>query len=123
VARAYGHDLPALLQEMKLLGTVEADVENMEDYQQAIASGEANKKIKAPDSLQHRYYREDFGHGLLPFLEYAKIAQIETPTARALYHLAEVAVGTDYRVGGRIASSMGLEGMGLEDVIKRVRAK
>jgi len=123
VARAYGHHLPSLVKEMKLLGTVEADMDDEEDYQTAIASGEANKRIKAPNSLQHRYYREDFGHGLLPFLDYAKIAQIETPTARSLYNLAEVAVGTNYRTHGRSASAMGLEGMGLEDVINRVRAK
>ena len=121
VARAYGHDLPNLIEEMKLLGTVEADVEDTQDYRAAIAGGEANKHIKGPDSLEYRYYKEDFGHGLLPFLEFAQIAGVDTPVARSLYSLAEIAVCTDYRQGGRTAGAMGIEGLSKDQLIEKVR--
>ncbi|MRX37530.1 NAD/NADP octopine/nopaline dehydrogenase family protein [Aminobacter sp. MDW-2] len=123
VARAFGHDLPNLVEEMKLLGTVEADVTDTSDFRAAIAGGEANKRIKGPDSLEYRYYKEDFGHGLLPFLEFAKIAGVETPVAHSLYSLAQIAVGTNYRKGGRTAEAMGIAGMSRDQVIQKVRAK
>ena len=92
VAAAFGHRLPNLIEEMKLIGTVESSVEDTQDFMAAIAGGEANKRIKGPDSLQHRYYREDFGHGLLPFLELAAIAGVATPVARSLFTLAQVSI-------------------------------
>lgn len=123
VAKAFGHDLPNLVEEMKLLGTVEADVVDTSDFRAAIAGGEANKRIKGPDSLEYRYYKEDFGHGLLPFLEFARIAGVETPVAHSLYSLAQIAVGTDYRKGGRTAEAMGIAGMSRDQVIEKVRAQ
>ena len=37
----------------------------------------ANRHIKAPGSLEHRYYREDFGHCVLAFSEIARVAGVE----------------------------------------------
>ncbi len=121
VARAFGHELPNLIAEMKRIGTVEADVEDLDDFVAAIAGGEANSRIKAPDSFEHRYYREDFGHGLLPFLELAGIAGVETPVARSLLVLAETMTGTDFRNGGRTATAMGIAGLDKAGLEKRVR--
>lgn len=122
VARAFGHELPNLIEEMKLLGTVEAGVVDVTDYRAAIAGGEANRRIKGPDSLEYRYYKEDFGHGLLPFLEFAQIADVNVPVATSLYRLAQAAVGTDYRSGGRTAEAMGIAGMSKDQLIEKVRA-
>ena len=122
VAAAFGHRLPNLVEEMKLIGTVEPSVTDSQDFVAAIAGGEANQRIKAPDSLQHRYYREDFGHGLLPFLELAAIAGVETPVALSLFTLAQVLVGIDYRQGGRSAEAMGIAGLSSAELIQRVRS-
>lgn len=120
VAAAFGHDLPNLIGEMQRIGTVEADIVDTEDFVAAISGGEANRRIKAPDSLQHRYYREDFGHGLLPFMELAAIAEVDTPVARSLFQLAEAAVGTRYRSGGRTAEAMGIAGLSKSELLARV---
>lgn len=122
VAKAFGHELPNLIEEMKLIGTVETHVTDIDDYRAAIAGGEANSKIKGPDSLKHRYYNEDFGHGLLPFLELANIAGVETPLARSLFNLAQIAVGTDYRREGRTAETMGIAGLSRNQLIEKVKA-
>ena len=111
VALAFGHSLPNLIGEMQLIGTVEAAVSDQHDFVAAISGGIANQRIKAPDSLQHRYYREDFGHGVLPFLELAQIAGVATPVAQSLFVLAQVLVGVDYRPNGRTAQSMGITGL------------
>lgn len=121
VAQAFGHDLPNLIDEMKRIGTVEESIDDLEDFVAAIAGGEANSAIKAPDSFEHRYYREDFGHGLLPFIEIARIGGVETPVARSLLVLAETMTGTDFRDGGRTAEAMGIAALDKAGLEKRVR--
>jgi opine dehydrogenase len=111
VAREFGHDLPNLIEEMQRIGTVEERVTDIQDFAAAIAGGAANSRIKAPGSLAHRYYREDFGHGLLPFLALATIAGVPAPTAEALLKLAEMLTGSRYREGGRTAEAMGIAGL------------
>jgi len=120
VARAYGHTLPNLIAEMQQIGTVEAEIARTEDFAAAIAGGVANRRIKAPDSLNHRYYREDFGHGLLPFMAFAAIADIEVPVANSLFTLAETLAGASYRENGRTAESMGIAGLDREGLLSLV---
>jgi len=122
VARAYGHDLPNIIEEMKAIGTVPSDADSS-DYR-AIAAGEANRRIKAPDSLAHRYYAEDFGHGLVPFLVYAEIAGVPAPIASALVSLERAATASlPSRVAPRDAAAMGLVGADLEIIRRRAGLK
>jgi len=121
VAAAFGHDLPSVVGEMKAIGTVAADVPDDAPYEVAISGGAANARIKAPDSLAHRYYREDFGHGVLPFLELAQIAGVAVPVAAALFAVAEAALATDFRSTGRTAAAMGIAGLTREGLMDLVR--
>lgn len=118
VAKAFGHDLPTIIEEMKAIGTVPAEA--AEDDYRAIAAGEANKRIKAPDSLTHRYYVEDFSHGLTPFLVFAEIAGVETPVASALVKLHAAMVAGLPKPPARDAAAMGLVATSMEDLKKRV---
>jgi opine dehydrogenase len=111
VARAFGHDLPGVAAEMQAIGTVEAHVHNTDDLVAAISSGEANRRIKAPDSLAHRYYREDFGHGLLPFTALATIADVAVPVAESLLKIGETLLGAGFARHGRTAARMGIAGL------------
>lgn len=120
VARAYGHALPSLVVEMKAIGTVEPEVPDTADLVTAIAGGRANSRIKAPGSLSHRYYVEDFGHGLVPFLALAHIAGVACPTGEALVTLAEKLTGNDFRRDGRTAARMGLAGLDRAGVLRLV---
>lgn len=119
VARAFGHELPTIIEEMKAIGTAPADAA-VDDYR-AIAAGEANKRIKAPDSLTHRYYVEDFGHGLTPFLVYAQIAGVSTPIASALVDLHAAMVDGLPQAPPRDAAAMGLVGATVESVKRRAK--
>jgi opine dehydrogenase len=120
VGAAFGHDLLSVVDEMKIVGTVNTNADSS-DFVACIAGGEANKKIKAPDSLSHRYYKEDFGHGLVPFIDLARIAGVETPTAESLLHLANVVCNVDFRAGGRTATSMGIAGLSKDELLRKVR--
>jgi len=120
VARAFGHELPSLIEEMQAIGTVEASIHDVDDLVAAISTGEANRKIKAPDSLQHRYYREDFGHGLLPFNALASIANIDVPVALSLMRIAQTFLGYDLSTDGRTAERMGIAGLDRNGLLKLV---
>jgi opine dehydrogenase len=122
VACAYGHELPALIREMQAIGTVDAAYGG-DDLVAAIAGGEANRRIKAPDTLAHRYYREDFGHGLLPFTVLAGIAEVRVPVADALLRIAQTLTGTDFAEQGRTAQRMGIAGLDRNGLLERVGAK
>jgi opine dehydrogenase len=120
VARAFGHELPSVVEEMQLVGTVDS-LADAGDFVSAISAGEANRRIKGPDSLKHRYYREDFGHGLLPFLALASIAEVQAPVASSLLRLGEVLCGTDFSKSGRTAQRMGIDGMTKSQLLRKVR--
>jgi opine dehydrogenase len=111
VARAFGHDLPGLVEEMALIGTADADAAARGDLREAVTNGKANREIQAPDSLEHRYYREDFGFGVVPFLALAEVAGVASPVARALLDLASTLVGADLAETGLDAGRMGIAGL------------
>ena len=121
VAKAFGHTLLPVGAEMQRYGTVESSVTDTDDLVAAISGGKANQRIKAPDSLAHRYYLEDFGHGLLPFVELASIAGVPVPTAQSLLNLGIVLSGVDYRSRGRTADSMGIAGLDRDALLSQVR--
>jgi opine dehydrogenase len=120
VGATFGHELLSVVDEMKLVGTVDPGADSG-DFIACISGGEANKKIKAPNSLAHRYYKEDFGHGLVPFIELAKIAGVETPTASSLLELASIVCGIDFVKTGRTAETMGISGLSKLQLLQKVR--
>lgn len=121
VAAAFGHELPPLLEEMAAIGTAAPEPAARGDLRAAIAEGEANRLIRAPDSLTHRYYAEDFGYGLLPLLVLAQIAGVETPYADALVEVASVLRGDDIRATGLTAERLGIAGLDRDGLLALVR--
>ena len=121
VARAFGHELPSLIEEMQAIGTVEKSVTDTSNFAACIAGGRANKAIKAPDSLEHRYYQEDFAFGLLPFCEFAAIAGVPVPIAQSLLLLESSLTGVNQHVAGRTAKRMGIAGYSIDQLLARVR--
>lgn len=113
VARAYGHELEPLAEEMRAIGTAGAG-----ETGDAIRSGGANATIKAPDSLGHRYYREDVAYGLAPFCALAAAAGVDVPVAASLLRLG-LAVTGDTDVAG--ARELGIEGLDARGVLALVR--
>lgn len=107
VGRAFGHELPSLVDEMAAIGTADRDAAARGDLVGAISGGGANANIPAPDSLQHRYYREDFAFGLLPFCEIARVVEVEVPVAASLWRLGMVLLD-EIGATGRSATRMGI---------------
>ena len=120
VASAFGYRLWSLMEEMSAIGTVDPGA-NLDDIRGAISTGRANARIRAPGSLGHRYYTEDFGYGLLPLVELAKVAGVPTPVASALLTLAAAAGLEEAIAGGRTLERLGLEGLTVEEIISSIR--
>lgn len=121
VAMALGQQLPSLFEEMRDIGTIESHSEERAGLAAAIRGGAANRRIRGPDSLQHRYFREDFWYGLKPFLCFAEIAGVDVPIASALWKLGETLVGPDAPDGGgRAAAQMGIAGMSRSELVRSV---
>jgi len=123
VARAFNHDLPALTAEMQAIGTVEPSTPDIDDFAAAISSGAANRAIKAPNSLQHRYYQEDFCYGLLPFTVIARIAGVDVPVANALLRIGQVLLGFDLASAGRTGERMGIADLDRSGLLRLVGAQ
>lgn len=121
VAAAYGHDLPPLVEEMAAIGTAAAEPAARGDLRAAIAEGEANRQLRAPDTLDHRYYTEDFGYGLVPMLALARIAGVDTPYADALVEVASVLRGEDVQASGLGADRLGIAGLDRDGLLALVR--
>src|SRR5699024_2079958 len=111
VASAFGHSLPSLLEEMSTVGTVDVAAAQRGDTVAAIRGGVANSTIPAPDSLDHRYYREDFAFGVLPFVALAEVAGVDVPVARSLLTLGDGLAGGGLIEGGLDAVKLGIAGL------------
>jgi opine dehydrogenase len=121
VAARFGHDLPPLAEEMALVGTVPPELATAGDTAAAIRAGEANKSIGAPDSLAHRYYREDFPYAVRPFQALARIAGTPTPLADALATVAGALLGPGTIGRGLDADGLGVAGLDRDEVLRLVR--
>lgn len=119
VGAAFGLALPPVIEEMRAIGTVSADAP-ADDVAAAISGGAANRLIKGPDTLKHRYFLEDFGYGLTPFLAFAQIAGVPAPVATALSRLGDVACGVPPG-SGRTAQVMGIDGLTRDGLLDLVR--
>lgn len=78
----------------------------------AMQESAANRWIRAPRSLDHRYLHEDVGCSLVPMCELAAQAGVQTPTMRALVELGGGLAGRDYWRDGRTLAALGLAGRG-----------
>jgi len=121
VARAFGHDLPSLAQEMAVVGTADAAAAARNDTRAALVAEGPNSALLAPESLRHRYYVEDFAYGLVPFRALAAIAEVSTPVADALTQLGAVLTGQDFAQNGLTAEKLGIAGMSRSQVLALVR--
>lgn len=124
VAARFGHVLPRLIEEMALVGTVETPLPQartpVEQTASAIAAGAANRTLRAPSSLAHRYYKEDFPFALAPFCALADIAATAVPVARSLLALGNV-LGADALPPPLDAARLGIDGFDLEGLLAAVR--
>ena len=70
-----------------------------------------NRFIKAPASIDHRFFNEDVPYGLVAIAELGQLAGVATPNANAVIDIASVVAGRPYRREGLTLERMGIAGM------------
>jgi opine dehydrogenase len=80
-------------------------------YDQGYSRGPGFRGIKAQSSLDHRYFHEDVGYGLVFWQSLAQQVGVETPNISAVIRLASVLMEQGYSAQGkRTMKSLGLSG-------------
>jgi opine dehydrogenase len=72
--------------------------------------------INAPDRLHHRYVDEDVPMSLVPLASLGEMLKVETPTIRAIIHLASIMRGVDFWEKGRTVENLGIKGMTIKEI-------
>ncbi len=107
---------------IKLLSAVEMMVESgygpKGTLWQAINASEGLTPIKGPDSLANRYITEDVPYGLVVWASIGNAVGIETPTMDALIGIGSVIIGEDCWKKGRNLEKMGIDRLGLGQIIQ-----
>jgi opine dehydrogenase len=74
-------------------------------------NSEPNRWIKAPATIDHRFFNEDIPYGLVPLTELGHLASVATPASNAVIELASIATGKPYREIGLTRKRMGIDGL------------
>ncbi len=90
-------------------------------YYSTIRSFQGVDILPGPANLEHRYYTEDCGYGLVPWSYLGKVAGVETPTIDSVINIYNVLHERDWYSVGRGLDEMGLEGMSIEEIREYVR--
>jgi opine dehydrogenase len=79
---------------------------------------EPNRWIKAPASIDHRFFNEDVPFGLVALSELGQLGAVGTRLIDAVIAVAGAAVGRDFRRNGLTLARMGVTGLSRERVIE-----
>lgn len=74
----------------------------------------------APKTVKHRYITEDVPNLLVPMVNFARAAGVETPLTDSLITLLSAINSDDYLGEGRNLSRLGLEGMSMDDILNMI---
>lgn len=71
---------------------------------------EADRWIRAPSTLEHRFFTEDVPYGLVPLSELGRLAGVPTPVIDAMIEICSALMGRDFRAEGLTLDRIGLSG-------------
>ena len=74
-------------------------------------NSEPNRFIKAPATIDHRFFNEDVPYGLVAIAELGRVAGVATPCADAVIDIASIVAARPYREMGLTRERMGIAGL------------
>lgn len=108
VARALGCDPAPLPEHFLRMGyTTEAARDSGLAYE-VFHQSEADRWIRAPSTLDYRFFTEDVPYGLVPLSELGRLAGVATPAIDAMIEICSALMGRDYRSQGLTLERIGL---------------
>jgi opine dehydrogenase len=88
------------------------------DLQEAVASTEGYRGIRAPEGIAHRYIGEDVPMSLVPMASLGAMLGVATPVIDTMIRLGSLLHAVDFRAVGRTVESLGLAGL----TVRQIRA-
>lgn len=111
LSRALGLQLPSFIDYFCEAGLTTEGARQTGSVYRAMQESEANRSIRSPSSLNHRYVDEDVGYGLVPMSQLGGLLDVETPAMDSLIVLASIARQKDYAKEGLTIDRMGVSGL------------
>jgi len=108
IADAWGLDVDPFPRLFADLGSTTEAAGESGSFYRVLRESEPNKSIKAPSSVDHRYFNEDIPFGVVPMKTLAALAGIDTPVLDSLVTIACSITGTDYQEIGWTRDRLGL---------------
>jgi opine dehydrogenase len=75
-----------------------------------------NRTIKAPATIDHRFFNEDVPYGLVAIAELGRAAGVPTPCADAVIDICSIVAARPYRQQGLTRERMGIAGLSAAQV-------
>lgn len=96
---------------------IEQGYQVIDDYSAGYSQAPGFAGIKAQPCLDHRYFNEDAGYGLVFLTDLARQIGVPTPTMDAVLRLSSVVTGRDYETEqARTMASLGLADWSVEQL-------
>lgn len=108
IAEAWGLDIDPFPSMFADIGSTSKDAGASGSFLRMLRESEPNKEIKAPSSVDHRYFNEDIPFGIVPMATLARIAGVEHPLTDAVITMASSITGIDFREMGWTRNRLGL---------------
>lgn len=108
VAHALGCDPAPLPEHFLRMGyTTEAARDSGLAYE-VFHQSEADRRIRAPSTLENRFFTEDVPYGLVPLSELGGLAGVATPVIDAMIEICSALMDCDFRAQGLTLDRVGL---------------
>ncbi len=111
LAKAFGCQLNSLSEYFFEIGYTDEHGRSGGTAYSTFHNSEPNRWIKAPASVDHRFFNEDVPYGLVPLTELGRLAGVAMPASEAVIELASIATGKPYREMGLTLERMGIAGL------------
>lgn len=103
-----GLDLQPFPELFAEIGSTSSEAGESGSFLRILRESEPNKSIRAPESVDHRFYHEDIPYGLVPMSEMADRVGVGTPLIDSLITAASSITGTEFRSSGWSDRDLGL---------------
>ena len=121
ILKTLGLSSTSFLEYFYQIGMTTKDAYESGSYYRVTKESPPNAKIKAPDSLKHRFLEEDIRCGLVPMAALGDLYKVDTPLMDVLITLSNLINEKNYWEEGLNLKKLGLANMSPNQVLQYVK--
>lgn len=115
VARAFGLSLPSIREWYRLAYGAAG-----KSLSEVVRNNGAYAEVKGQKSLRTRYLLEDIPTGLVPMAALGRAAGVDVARMETLIRMGGFLLDEDFAGSGRSLAALGLAGMSIDEIVRRV---